>query len=147
MKFKAFTIAELVVAMAISAIVATIGYVAFNNIGKTAQLKSNGLAEIEQIQELRFLLKKDFSQYHDWEIINENKFRSVSGEVGYEFLENQIIRIQLNNQIAYAFAKVSVQKDQETGQFQIRLTRGTKQMDLGFEIKNNILIDQNSAND
>ena len=147
MKFKAFTIAELVVAMAISAIVATIGYVAFNNIGKTAQLKSDGLAEIEQIQELRFLLKKDFSQYHDWEIINENKFRSVSGEVGYEFLENQIIRIQLNNQIAYAFAKVSVQKDQETGQFQIRLTRGTKQMDLGFEIKNNILIDQNSAND
>ena len=147
MKFKAFTIAELVVAMAISAIVATIGYVAFNNIGKTAQLKSNGLAEIEQIQELRFLLKKDFSQYHDWEIINENKFQSYSGEVSYEFLENKIIRIQLNNQIAYEFAKVSVQKDQETGQFQILLTRGTKQMDLGFEIKNNILIDQNSAND
>ncbi|MFT6442628.1 MAG: prepilin-type N-terminal cleavage/methylation domain-containing protein [Salibacteraceae bacterium] len=105
MKFKAFTISELVVAMAISAIVATIGYVAFNSIGKTVEFKSNGLAEIEQIQELRFLLKKDFAQFHDWEIINENKFQSVSGAVEYEFLVDRIIRQQIEVVTSFNFSE------------------------------------------
>ena len=145
MKFKAFTISELVVAMAISAIVATIGFVAFNSIGKTVELKSKGLTEIEQLQELRFLLKKDFSQFHDWEIINENKFHSVSGVIEYEFLEGRILRVQSGQHMEYKYSKVSLQKSQEATRFQIQLMNGNKQIVLGFELHNNILLKEEIA--
>jgi prepilin-type N-terminal cleavage/methylation domain-containing protein len=141
MKFKAFTISELVVAMAISAIVATIGYLAFNSIGKTVELKSNGLTEIEQIQELRFLLKKDFAQFHDWEIINENKFQSASGAVGYEFLEDRIIRQQIEVVTSFNFSEVKLIQLTEQGSYQIatKLKSG-KELLLGFSVRNDVTL-------
>jgi prepilin-type N-terminal cleavage/methylation domain-containing protein len=63
MKIKAFTIAELVVALAISAVVTAIGYYSIGAVGNTLRLRNEQQNQIEKIQEIRVLLEHDFSRY------------------------------------------------------------------------------------
>lgn len=117
MRIKAFTITELTVALAISAIVTTIGYYSINSVRGVLKLRNENLNAIEQIQELRFLLEHDFSRYHDWSSENIGKIQSSRGQIQYQFSEKSITRSVLNQELLFTFDSVLVQTQIEEASF------------------------------
>ncbi|MBL4707501.1 MAG: prepilin-type N-terminal cleavage/methylation domain-containing protein [Flavobacteriales bacterium] len=110
MKIKAFTITELTIALAISAIVTTIGYHSIEIVSKVLRLRNENLNYIEQTQELRFLLKHDFSRYHDWSSKSRGVIRSNRGGIQYRFTEKEITRSEMNQELVFQFDSVLVQQ-------------------------------------
>ena len=138
MKIKAFTIVELIAALAISAVVSTIGFYAFITVGKTSRIKSEQLDQIERQQELRFLLKFDFMMNHDWELLEGNRLYSQSAELSYVFSENKVVRESFNQVSEFGFQEVRFQGDiNGSNLYYLQISEKGKEYDLAITVKNN----------
>lgn len=93
MKIKAFTIIELVVVMILTAIIATIAYLAIQNTQQSYSLFENNTDEALKISRFRTLLQKDFetSQYATFEN-NQLILTTEKGIIRYTFQESNINR-------------------------------------------------------
>ena len=120
MKIKAFTITELVVAMAISALIATVGYYSISAVGNTLRLKNENATIVEEIQELRFILKYDLSHQHDW-IMLGNTLESNGSGIRYVIGETFIRRSILGKEQQFAFKKIAYQdvRNEQTGELSV----------------------------
>lgn len=144
MKIKAFTIAELVVALAISAFIASLGYYAINAVGNTIRLKNENLASIEQLQELRFVLKQDLNQHHDWNLLG-NRFRSETARIEYLFEKKYIERNRFNKIQRFECDSVKMNSVwnntiNNIEQINLELTFKKNQYQLFFHVNNDILL-------
>lgn len=132
--FKAFTIMEVVVALAISAIVSTIGYFAIISIGNTIRTKNSNLSQIELIQEVRFLLAYDFSKYHNWEKQSGTTFSTTENNIGYQFLKNKIIRTQAEKIQEFNFDQIELIPRGSQNNFELKLALNSKSYNLYFSM-------------
>jgi prepilin-type N-terminal cleavage/methylation domain-containing protein len=93
MKIKAFTLVEMIVALAISATLTAVTYYAFSAVQRVSTLKMEQLTGIEKMQELRFLLEYDFSTQLNWEWdASNNILATQDGSLSYEWQEKAIKR-------------------------------------------------------
>jgi len=140
MKIKAFTIAELTVALAISAIVISVGYYSFRIIGNTVEMKGSNLSQIEDLNEFRFLLQYDLFQYHDWITQDGSVFFSKQGSCVYTFGNEKINRNFNGSDADFEFSSVILSKQSEgTLDYKLILNDFGKEYILYFQIRNNLV--------
>ena len=105
MKIRAFTILELVVAMAISATVITIAYYTISSINRVVSIKKAAMISTEQLHEFRLITNYDFSKAYNWSV-TDNIIESTNGHIVYEFLENEVRRIGQGRSQSFTFDSV-----------------------------------------
>jgi prepilin-type N-terminal cleavage/methylation domain-containing protein len=148
MKIKAFTISELIVALAISAIVTSVGYYAFRAIGQNVELKGNNLSQIENLDELRFLLRYDFYQNHDWVAQGKNSFNSESGFISYTFGSEEIIRSFNGKQTVFNFTSVQLSNFRiGSKDYILKLNQLGQEYNIVIQIHNNLKFAEESLQD
>ena len=108
MKIRAFTLMEMIVALAISATVTAVTYYAFTSIRRLNNQKQKNLAAVEQLHEFRFLMNYDFTMnpFWSWDE-NTAQLTTANNEVSYTFKPDQLIRKSSNQITTFTFDRIS----------------------------------------
>jgi|GEM_PF-4053900 len=130
-KLKAFSIVELVVALAIGAILVTISYFAYDTIQKTFGLKRALMKHSEQMHNLHFLMQMDFNRNQIWSMDKSSPtVKTQDGVYQYNFAKDKIQRKQ-GEQI-YEFGVDELKWSTEKHQYANQL----KQIKLEWKLNN-----------
>lgn len=106
-KLKAFTITEVIVALAISSIVAAVAYYSFNTVLSLSIQNKNALERIDNLQELKFLMTYDFTFNHNW-VKENNTIKTIDDKIKYVFNAHNVTRTYRADEKIFFFNKVEV---------------------------------------
>lgn len=141
MRFKSFTVIELIVALLISSVIVTIAFLSYLNIEKSIRNINANYSESEQIQTLRFLLKKDANLTHDW-LSDHTKLTSLKDSIQYEFESDHIKRYQNGQLKQFDFQRVEM-TTRVDGLLSIKIYTKGVWFNFSFEIENDPIISNN----
>lgn len=131
LKFSAFTMIELIVVMLLTTVIATLSYLAINNTQQQFWFYEKSNDTSLEIGTLNTLLKNDFHQAKDIQLLNEAiVFQMADSRVVYQFETDKIKRIHhaqpnifnvqiLNKKIS--FENTLIQKGQKSRIDQLEL--------------------------
>lgn len=141
MKVKAFTIVEMMIALAISAVVITITYYAITSVTKTLNFRQSQIVETEALHELRFLLHYDFDQNQSWETNEQASLVELDQQLRYDFSSTTIKRMQGEREQAFIFDKVEqtlfyFKNTNLPSRLKLRLSRGGQRYLFNFPLNN-----------
>ena len=151
-KIRAFTIIEMIVALAISALVVVIAFYALSSLKKVQQVKQSSLESSEELREFQFVIKADFLKYNGWkQEENQMTISDESNSVIYEFFEDSVQRNSRGKQTIFKFSSVQLNTQFYKGsnilkQVNIGLIKNNKESLLTFPVNEDVFYRLKSEN-